>query len=173
MITMKVSKIFLSGILVCLCACNCTTDKPDDGQNENNTDTPVEKPELVTKDVVAYVTTADSQMQFERTTFNFGKPGSMSPYQVTYDKTSLAAEPVDGFGLAVTTAAAYNLLKMAPEDRTAFLEETFSREKGAGMSLIRVSIGASDFCLDDNYSRGRKRHCKMPFACSTKRSDTA
>lgn len=135
-----------------MCACNCTTDKP-----EENTGTPVppaqeEKPEVVIKDVVAYVTTADSKQQFAKTSFDFAKPGSMSPNQVTYDKTSLAAEPVDGFGLAVTTAAAYNLLKMAPADRTAFLEETFSREKGAGMSLIRVAIGASDFCLADNYT---------------------
>ena len=149
---MKVSKIFLSGILACMCACNCTTDKP-----EENTGTPVppaqeEKPEVVIKDVVAYVTTSDSKQQFAKTSFDFAKPGSMSPNQVTYDKTSLAAEPVDGFGLAVTTAAAYNLLKMAPADRTAFLEETFSREKGAGMSLIRVAIGASDFCLADNYT---------------------
>ena len=135
-----------------MCACNCTTDKP-----EENTGTPVppaqeEKPEVVIKDVVAYVTTSDSKQQFAKTSFDFAKPGSMSPNQVTYDKTSLAAEPVDGFGLAVTTAAAYNLLKMAPADRTAFLEETFSREKGAGMSLIRVAIGASDFCLADNYT---------------------
>ena len=148
---MKISKIFLSGILVCLCACNCTTDKPDNGQKEPENPTP-EVPEVVAKDVAAYVTSADSRNQFKKTTFNFGKPGSMSPYQVTYDKTALAAEPVDGFGLAVTTSAAYNLLKMAPADRTAFLEETFSREKGAGMSLIRVAIGASDFCLDDNYT---------------------
>ena len=148
---MKISKIFLSGILVCLCACNCTTDKPDNGQKEPENPTP-EVPEVVAKDVAAYVTSADSRNQFKKTTFDFGKPGSMSPYQVTYDKTALAAEPVDGFGLAVTTSAAYNLLKMAPADRTAFLEETFSREKGAGMSLIRVAIGASDFCLADNYT---------------------
>ena len=148
MAVMKISKLFLTGVLACLCACNCTTDKPD-----GSTDNPSSgQPEVITKDVVAYVTTADGGKQFERSTFNFGKSGSMSPYLVTYDKTALAAEPVDGFGLAVTTAAAYNLLKMDPADRTAFLEETFSREKGAGMSLIRVSIGASDFCLADNYT---------------------
>ena len=148
---MKISKLFLTGVLACLCACNCTTDKPEDEPVTPENPTP-EKPEAVVKDVVAYVTTADSKKQFEKSTFNFGKPGSMSPNQVTFDKTKLAAEPVDGFGLAVTTSAAYNLLKMSQEDRTAFLEETFSREKGAGMSLIRVAIGASDFCLADNYT---------------------
>ena len=131
-----------------MCACNCTTEKPDNG----GTDTPDPKPEVVKKDVVAYVTTEDSRKQFEMSTFKFGKPGSMSPSQVMYDKTALSETTVDGFGLAVTTAAAYNLMQMTQSDRTAFLEETFSREKGAGMSLIRVAIGASDFCLEDNYT---------------------
>ena len=131
-----------------MCACNCTTEKPDNG----GTDTPDPKPEVVKKDVVAYVTTEDSRKQFEMSTFKFGKPGSMSPSQVMYDKTALSETTVDGFGLAVTTAAAYNLMQMTQSDRTAFLEETFSREKGAGMSLIRVAIGASDFCLKDNYT---------------------
>ncbi|MDE5955486.1 MAG: glucosylceramidase, partial [Bacteroidales bacterium] len=75
----------------------------------------------------------------------------MSPYQVTYDKNTDSPQ-VEGFGLAITTATAFNLLKMTPEDRTAFLTETFSKENGAGSSLIRVSIGASDFCLKDNYT---------------------
>ena len=41
---------------------------------------------------------------------------------------------------------------MSKEDRTAFLTELFSEENGAGSSLIRVSIGASDFCLNDEYT---------------------
>ena len=131
-----------------MCACNCTSEKPDNG----GSDTPDPKPETVKKDVVAYVTTADGSKQFAMSTFKFGKPGSMSPNQVVYDKSALEPITVDGFGLAVTTSAAYNLLQMTQEDRTAFLEETFSREKGAGMSLIRVAIGASDFCIGDNYT---------------------
>ena len=131
-----------------MCACNCTTEKSD----SKEPDKPAPKPEVVKKDVVTYVTTEDSRRQFEMSTFKFDKPGTMSPNQVMYDKTDLSEITVDGFGLAVTTSSAYNLLKMDPTDRTAFLEETFSREKGAGMSLIRVAIGASDFCLDDNYT---------------------
>lgn len=144
----KISKLFLTGVLAVMCACNCTSEKPDNG----GSDTPDPKPETVKKDVVAYVTTADGSKQFAMSTFKFGKPGSMSPNQVVYDKSALEPITVDGFGLAVTTSAAYNLLQMTQEDRTAFLEETFSREKGAGMSLIRVAIGASDFCIGDNYT---------------------
>ena len=147
---MKMSKIFLSAILACLCACNCSTDKP--AQDGGSDVTPPDTPVVVKKDVVAYVTTENGYSQFERSSFDFGKPASMSPYQITYDMTDLEAWSVDGFGLAVTTASCYNLMQMSQADRTAFLEETFSREKGAGMSLIRVSIGASDFCLADNYT---------------------
>ena len=146
----KMSRLFLTGVLACLCACNCTTEKPSTETGDDQQTTP--PVEVVDKDVVAYVTAANGSKQFEKTTFDFGKPGSMSPYQVTFDTSKKSEVAVDGFGLAVTTAAAYNLMQMTPADRTAFLEETFSREKGAGMSLIRVAIGASDFCLKDNYT---------------------
>ena len=146
---MKIYNMFLSGLMACMCACNCTVDSTDEGGQDNgNPETPV----VADKDVVSYLTTVDGTSQFVRKSFDFGKKSSMSPYQVTYDKTRKADNAVDGFGLAVTTSTCYNLLKMTQEDRTAFLEETFSREKGAGMSLIRVSIGASDFCLGDNYT---------------------
>lgn len=130
-----------------MCACNCTTEKPEDGPQPAGPETP----QPSGKDVIAYVTTCDGSKLFEASGFDFGKPGSMSPYQVTYDKNS-ASPQIDGFGLAITTATAYNLLQMSKEDRTAFLAETFSKDKGAGSSLIRVAIGASDFCLRDNYT---------------------
>lgn len=129
--------------MACLCACNCTTEQGATEQKPNE-DKPVQ-PEIVTKDVVAYVTTGNLKKQFTRETFNFSEAGSMNPNQITYDKTKVANETIDGFGLAFTTSACFNLLQMSQEDRTAFLEETFSKEKGAGSSLIRVSIGASDF----------------------------
>lgn len=138
---MKISKLFLSGVLACLCACNCTTEKADDKTSGTTPDTPAVEQD---KDVVAYVTKCDRSQLFRKSSFDFGKPGSMSPNQVTYDKTKTGQE-IDGFGLALTTASCYNLLKMTQEDRTAFLTELFSKTEGVGSSLIRVSIGASDF----------------------------
>ena len=58
-------------------------------------------------------------------------------------------QTVDGFGLAITQASCFNLLRMSEQDREAFLTEVFSREKGLGSSLIRVCIGGSDFSLDE------------------------
>ena len=115
--------------------------KPEEPQQE----IPVEK-----KDVTAYVTKIDRSRLFDKETFEFGKPGSMSPNQIHYDKSDTRFE-VTGFGTAITTASGYNLLQMTPEDRKALLKETFSPEE-AGSSLIRVSIGASDFCLRDEFT---------------------
>ncbi len=102
-------------------------------------------------DVKVYVTTADSTMLFVETSVPFTGPDVQADIRVSYDKTELGPE-VDGFGLAVTTATCYNLLKMTQEDRTAFLQEMFSMTEGVGSSLIRVSIGASDFCLKEEYT---------------------
>ena len=129
-----------------MCACNCTpTEKPEEGKKPDQ-----EQPVVQEKDVTAYVTMANQTLLFKKSGFDFSKPGSMSPNQITYDKTKTYQE-LDGFGLAITTASCYNLLKMPQEARTRFLTELFSKEN-IGSSLIRVSIGASDFCTADNYT---------------------
>lgn len=138
--------VILTG-LVCLLAIACNSNG-----NENGPDNPQpEEPQVQDKDVVSYITTADASKLFVRSTFEFAKAGSMSPNQIHFSAND-AAFQVEGFGCAITTATAYNLLKMKQEDRTAFLTELFSKDKGVGSGLIRVSIGASDFCLDDEYT---------------------
>ncbi|MGM9787669.1 MAG: glycoside hydrolase family 30 beta sandwich domain-containing protein [Candidatus Cryptobacteroides sp.] len=131
-----------------LFSCNNTSSQPVDKTDEEGGD---EEEVVETRDVVAYVTKADRSKLYERSTFDFAKPGSMSPNQIKYSEDPDSPE-VDGFGIAITTATAYNLLKMKQEDRTAFLTELFSKDKGAGSSLIRVSIGASDFCVGEEYT---------------------
>lgn len=58
-------------------------------------------------------------------------------------------QSMDGFGAAVTGSTCYNLMRMSPADRTAFLKKTFSEEEGLGFSYIRISIGCSDFSLSE------------------------
>lgn len=137
-------RLLVASLLFGLCACNCT----DKGNNDTGKDEP---PVTETKDVTAYVTTADARNLFKRSSFSFTDLNVLNSYNVRYDKTALG-KPVDGFGLAVTTATCYNLMKMSQEDRTAFLTEMFSPSEGIGSSLIRVSIGASDFCLHEEYT---------------------
>ncbi|MGN1210120.1 MAG: glycoside hydrolase family 30 beta sandwich domain-containing protein [Candidatus Cryptobacteroides sp.] len=140
-------EILLLGLfLLTISGCN-NPEKEDESGTGNGCGEQTEQ----VKEVKAWVTNCNGSSLFASSSFDFGKPGSMSPYQVTYDKTQTGPE-IDGFGLAITTATAYNLLKMDKEDRTAFLTELFSKDKGVGSSLIRVSIGASDFCLNDEYT---------------------
>ena len=75
------------------------------------------------------------------------RPGDAATHRITL--TGEEFQTVDGFGLAITQASCYNLLKMAPAERTAFLKEVFDREEGMGSSLVRVCIGGSDFSMDE------------------------
>lgn len=76
--------------------------------------------------------------------------GNTLPTQTTITlNPSVSYQTMDGFGAAVTGSSCYNLMQMAVEDRTKFLTETFSHEKGYGHSYIRVSIGCSDFSLSE------------------------
>lgn len=145
---MSTLKTIVISAAICCCACNCT---------EKGQDTPAEgeqnQPEQVEQEdpVTVYVTTSDSKTLFKRSTLKFTDTNVLNSYNIRYDKTSLGNE-VDGFGFAVTTATCYNLMKMTQEDRTKFLTEMFSPSDGVGSSLIRVSIGASDFCLKEEYT---------------------
>ncbi len=103
------------------------------------------------QEVTAYLTTADQQSLFVKSSFTASKADDTALNVVNYDKSSLGKE-IEGFGLAITTATGYNLMQMTQEDRTAFLTEMFSKTEGVGSSLIRVAIGASDFCLHEEYT---------------------
>jgi len=92
-------------------------------------------------------TTTVAGARFAKSTVTAGKAEDVNFYKV--ERTAQTFQTVDGFGLAITQASCYNLLLMPEQDRNAFLEEIFSREKGLGSSLIRVCIGGSDFSLDE------------------------
>lgn len=138
----------LASALPIACCCS-SAEKEEDGPGTEQPEKP--QPPQSQEDVTTYITTSDGIRLFSKGSLKFAKPGSMSPNQLRFEDDA-AAKEVDGFGLAVTTASAYNLLKMSQEDRTAILTELFSPTKGAGSGLIRVSIGASDFCLKDEYT---------------------
>lgn len=109
-------------------------------------DTPPE-PEVPQGDVTVYTTTADRTQSFTQTTLKFAdKPKFASV--ITLNPT-VRYQEMDGFGAAVTGSTCYNLMKMAPAERTKFLTNTFSDEEGLGFSYIRISIGCSDFSLSE------------------------
>jgi glucosylceramidase len=54
-----------------------------------------------------------------------------------------------GVGAAMTESAAYLLARLPETQRTATLRSLFHRGSGAGISVVRVPLGASDFALGD------------------------
>ena len=103
------------------------------------------RPEPVAEATV--YTTSAGGLRFAESRVPLMRPGTAAAYRVLLNGKSF--QSVDGFGLAITQASCYNLLKMSPADRTAFLTEVFDRERGMGSSLIRVCIGGSDFSMDE------------------------
>ncbi len=89
-----------------------------------------------------YTTTADGKKQLEYTTAQSMR--TKTSRHITLQPAT-AYQEMDGFGYAITYSACYNLLKMAPADRKAFLTRTYSRTDGYGVSYARISIGCSDF----------------------------
>ncbi len=97
--------------------------------------------------LVSYTSTADGSMFFQRSSLSFGKsPLGNNLVRIAVDDRH---QTMDGFGAALTGSSCYNLMQMSPNDRKAFLRQTFSMKKGLGFSYIRISIGCSDFSLSD------------------------
>ena len=146
-IKLTLATIFTAGALS-LAACG---DDHKSTQEPGNTDNPAtpENPEApATADVRVITTTANRSKDLTESTISFSKGDNMSPSTIKLNPSE-EFQSIDGFGAAITGSTAYNLLKMTPEDRTAFLKQTFSPTEGYGMNYIRICIGASDFSLSD------------------------
>ncbi len=100
--------------------------------------------------VEIYTTTADKEKTMQKDSVAFS---AKSDTKATDNIITLYPEEkyqeMDGFGAAITGSSCYNLLKMTAEDRTTLLKETFDPVNGYGYSYIRISLGASDFSLDE------------------------
>lgn len=74
------------------------------------------------------------------------QPGSSMATKTMKLNAADQMQEIDGFGSAITGAAAENLLKkMTDAQRADFLKQTFDPKTGYGFSYIRVPIGCSDF----------------------------
>ncbi|MDR0798140.1 MAG: glucan endo-1,6-beta-glucosidase [Dysgonamonadaceae bacterium] len=56
-------------------------------------------------------------------------------------------QTMEGFGAALTGSSAFLIRTMAADKRQTLLNDLFSREKGAGINFLRITIGSSDFSL--------------------------
>lgn len=58
-------------------------------------------------------------------------------------------QQIDGFGAAVTGSSAYLIKNLSTTKRNALVQELFDPNAGIGISYVRLTIGASDFSLED------------------------
>ena len=102
-----------------------------------------------TGDVDVHVTTANKSMLFTSVPLKFNtKPNMAIETTITVNPEERFQE-IDGFGAAITGSTCYNLLRMTKENRVKLLKETFDPVNGMGYSYIRISIGCSDFSLEE------------------------
>ena len=101
------------------------------------------------KNVKMYVTTADKSMLFKEVSTTITR-GHTAPadLNITLNPRQIYQQ-IDGFGAAITGSSCYNLLKMSKENRHKLLQETFNPKTGMGFTYIRISLGCSDFSLDE------------------------
>ncbi|MAZ27295.1 MAG: glucan endo-1,6-beta-glucosidase [Cytophagaceae bacterium] len=78
----------------------------------------------------------------------YDSPSTSNP-SVTVDEGTMYQE-IDGFGAALTGSSAYVIKNnLSAGQKTNLLNALFSPSEGAGISYLRLTIGASDFSLED------------------------
>lgn len=105
--------------------------------------------------VEVWQTTADKKSLFKSVEARKASEAISAAKSLTVDP-STKYQTMEGFGTAITGATAYNLLKMSAADRDRILRAAFDPKEGMGYNYIRISIGTSDFALDE-YT-----HCDKP-----------
>lgn len=98
--------------------------------------------------VKAWQTTADRRALMQEITATGSSEASDGTVEITLDPAT-KFQSMEGFGPAITGSAAYNLMKMSKEDRNRILRDAFDPENGLGYNYVRMSIGCSDFSLDE------------------------
>jgi len=121
---------------------------------DNGNNNPGPEPEK--SDVDIYVTYANKSMLFQNVPVKFNTKPNMQIATTIFLEPSTRYQEIEGFGAAMTGSSCYNLLHMSAENRAAILKETFDTVSGAGYSFIRISLGCSDFSLDEF------THCDIP-----------
>jgi glucosylceramidase len=137
--------LLLSIILfsVSILACN------KDNNNNNG-------PEPENGDVDMYITYANKSMLFQHVPVKFNDKPNMEIATTIFLEPNVRYQEIEGFGAAMTGSSCYNLLHMSAENRAAILKETFDTVSGDGYSYIRISLGCSDFSLEEF------THCDTP-----------
>ncbi len=98
--------------------------------------------------VKAYTSTADKQLLMKEVEAADISHAGNQAVEITITPAT-RYQRMEGFGPAITGSSAYNLLQMRADERERILRDAFHPTEGLGYNYVRVSIGCSDFSLQE------------------------
>lgn len=140
-------KKFLIATVACLTvALSSCSGKSSDTDNPLPTDT------TATNKVAVWVTNGQqSKLLKGESALSIVKTGSVTPAAnlINIDFSTKLQE-IEGYGAAMTGSSAYLInKKLNASQRAELLKDLFDPQNGIGMSYLRITMGASDFSLED------------------------
>lgn len=116
----------------------------DNGSDRN-------EPGNVEGKVTLWVTTGNqTKLLVEDTTVSLVPKQHNNPGITITPEEEEPLQEMEGFGAALTESSAYLMhTKLNAAQRKELLRELFTRDTGIGVSYLRVTMGASDFSLED------------------------
>jgi glucosylceramidase len=116
-------------------------------------ETTTHKPPVVSTEIgkaQLWLTTGDrTQLLARQTDISVKEPFSTTLPVITVDPAQ-TYQQMEGFGAALTGSSAYLInKKMSSSQRQTLLKDLFDATTGIGINAMRLTIGSSDFSLDD------------------------
>ncbi len=157
--------VLFSGI--CLCLLNCSSKSQSDPQ-------PVDP--VNTGKVKVWLTKGDKSKLLNREADLPLQSQASSAWPVIVVDTATQLQSIEGFGAALTGSAAYLLNhKMSDGAKQTLLRRLFDTVNGAGISYLRLTIGASDFSLSnytyDDMAAGQSDYTLQHFSLARDTED--
>jgi len=99
--------------------------------------------------VTPWLTTDDkSKLLLQQSTLSFGPNISPASAIIAID-SNISYQTMDGFGFCMTEGSAEVISTLSTAQQTLLLNELFDKSTGLGISVLRISIGASDLSSSD------------------------
>ena len=126
--------------------------------------------------IISYVTEPDGNFllsEMDNITFRDNHSGKSAPIIVDPGQKY---QTMEGFGFALTGGSAQMMIQMSPQARHELIEELFGKDEGqAGISCIRLSLGASDLnsfvCSYDDMPEGKEDWTLSQFSLAQDLND--
>ena len=106
-------------------------------------------PSIFSQTVTSWYTSGDqSKLLQQQSSLSFSINNTTANATVAVDPATIY-QTMDGFGFCLTEGSAEVISSMTLAQQTALLNELFSKTSGLGISVLRISIGASDLSSSD------------------------